>query len=413
MTFLSEYDAIPADRPQDRIGFVVKHLRGDWRSMYSELRENRPVFETPIFTMVTRATDVLDILAQPKLFSVRINSVSMDSSVGPFMLARDRTDINWREKGFMQAILPRADLDRVRALAADITEKAISGDNGMTDVVPSLGRHVPLKVVQDYFGFRANDTDMLRWSFTTQHAMFRNLKGDKEILEACVAAGEQMRAWLWPFLAKKWASGKEELDTSVGRMIALSRQAASGMPPERVVSNVCGLLVGAIETTSQAITQIVDQLLDNNEWLDMAKSATADSDNDRFDRIVFEALRFNPITTIQFRFAEMDREIGVGTPYTTTIEKGSLVAVCTGSAMFDDDLMPSADCFSIDRPPDSYLHFGMGHHSCLGEYVGRVIIPETVRRLIMKSNLRRKPGSEGQIDFADGPFPEHFWVEWG
>ena len=413
MTVLNEYDAIPADRPQDRIGHVVKHLRGDWRSMYSDLRANRPIFETPIFTMVTRATDVLDILAQPTLFSVRANVAAMDPSVGPFMLARDRTDINWREKGFMQAILPREDLNRVRALAAEVAENAISADSGEADIVPSLGRYVPLKIVQNYFGFSANDADMLRWSFATQHAMFRNLTGDGDVLGACIGAGQEMRNWLWPFLAEKWASGEDDLDTSVGRMIALSRHSTLSMSPKRIVSNVCGLLVGAIETTSQAIAQIIDQLLENTDWLELAKSAARGCDVELFDRIIFEALRFNPITTIQFRFAEADRVVGVGTPYAKMIAKGSLVAVCTGSAMFDDDLMPNAGGFSADRPPDSYLHFGMGHHSCLGEYVGRVIIPETVRRVILKSVLRRKPGSKGRIDFAGGPFPEHFWVEWG
>ena len=409
--FLDVYDEIPPDNPRAQIQHVIGWLRSDWRQMYAELRDRRPVFKTPLFTMVTRATDVTDILAQPHLFSVRPNQRSMDPSVGPFMLARDMTDLNWHERGLMQAVLKRDDLPQLRQSVRAWAEEALAQADGEEDLVPTLGRYIPARVVQSYFGFDASYDDVLRWSFATQHAMFRNLTNDQAVVDACIQAGQEMRAWLWPFLAQKWHSPVDDPQTAVDRLIALSTSPGLKMETERVVSNVCGLLVGAIETSSQAIVQAADQLIANPEWL--AEAEAKIDDEEAFDEVIFEALRFNPITTIQFRLAERPDVLGVGTDYATEIAAGELIAVCTGSAMFDPDTFAEPETFRPGRPPHAYLHFGMGHHSCLGEYVGRVLIPEALRALVAKGGLRRKDGEAGKIDFADGPFPEHFWVNWG
>ncbi len=98
MGFLAEFDAVAAQNPAASAGVFIKWLRSDWQAMYAELRRDRPVLPTPLFTLVTRATDVLDIIAQPSLYSVRANQLPMDEAVGPFMLARDETELNWEEK---------------------------------------------------------------------------------------------------------------------------------------------------------------------------------------------------------------------------------------------------------------------------------------------------------------------------
>ncbi len=412
MSFLSEYDALAETDVGARVALLIKWLRADWRGMFADLRRNRPVFASPLFTMVTRATDVIDVLSRPSLFSVRSNALTMDPSVGPFMLARDDTRFNWHEKAVMRAVLQWEDLPGIRALAGDTTAAALTAAKGEIDVVQKISRLVPLRIVQRVFGFDAPDEDILRWSFATQHAMFRNLEGNADVFAAGVRAGEEMRAWLWPFLAKLWAAPPTAATDAVSRIVRLSKSPDLALPPERVVSNVCGLLVGAIETMSQAIVQAVDQILFGPVVLEAARKAAADDDIQAFDGIVFEALRFNPITTIQFRTAEADCELGAGTPYAATVKGGTRIAACTGSAMFDPGLMPDPETFSGSRPAASYLHFGFGPHECLGKYVGLVAIPEAVRRIVLMPGLRRKDGPAGQIDFAGGPFPEHLHVVW-
>jgi cytochrome P450 len=413
MGFLTEFNAVSDNNPQAQVGTVVKWLRGNWREMFGELRESCPILPTPAFTLVTRATDVLDILAQPSLYSVKANRLTMDPSVGPFMLARDETAVNWHEKSLMRAVLRWDDLPDVRALARKISADSVANAAGnMLDIIPSVGRLVPLRIVQHIFGFGGSDADMLRWSFATQHAMFRNLPFNPDVVAKCVTAGQEMQAWLWPFLAAKWAAAPVSGNDAVSRLVNLSRLSAAGLAADRVVSNVCGLLVGSIETMNQAIAQTVDQFLAHPKWLKAALTADASGDIARFDGYVFEALRFNPITTVQFRLAEADRVIGAGTAYATPVKAGTVVAVCTGSAMFDADLMPYPETFNPARPANSYLHFGIGHHDCLGRHVGQVAIPEAVRQIIRLPNIRRAAGAAGKIDFSQGPFPEHFTVAW-
>jgi hypothetical protein len=65
------------------------------------------------------------------------------------------------------------------------------------------------------------------------------------------------------------------------------------------------------------------------------------------------------------------------------------------------------------RPDFTALHFGFGHHACLGRYVGGVVIPEVVRRVLLRPEVRLLPPPDGGIDFRHGPFPERFVISFG
>jgi hypothetical protein len=56
MSYLEQYDRIPPDRPRDRVALVNGWIRGDWRAFFAELRERRPVFQTPAYTMRPSST---------------------------------------------------------------------------------------------------------------------------------------------------------------------------------------------------------------------------------------------------------------------------------------------------------------------------------------------------------------------
>src|SRR5207244_1680737 len=179
---------------------------------------------------------------------------------------------------------------------------------------------------------------------------------------------------------------------------------------DRAVTNVCGLLVGAIETTAQAITQALEQILLRSDVLARAIALAQSESLAPFADIVWEALRFNPITTLVFRYCERDTVIAGNTPYSTIITKGTILAVSLASAMFDETAFLNPDEFCTGRPFDSYLHFGFADHECLGKYIGMVAIPEAVKQIILLPDLHLLPGPEGKIDFHNGPFPEKFVV---
>ena len=76
--------------------------------------------------------------------------------------------------------------------------------------------------------------------------------------------------------------------------------------------------------------------------------------------------------------------------------------------MFDADVVPEPDAFRLDRPGHHQLFFGYGHHACLGVHPARVVICETVRRLLLRPGVRLLPPPEGRIDRAAGIFPDRF-----
>ncbi|PFZ68072.1 cytochrome [Bacillus toyonensis] len=409
MNFLAEYDQIPSSAPADKVVIVYKWLRTDWRTMYAELRESRPIFATPAFTMITRWSDVMQALNQPEVFTVEPYRPKMNPSVGPFMLSYDNTEFNWHEKSIMRSILRWEDLPMIRSLVEQTAKDSLRATGETMEVVSSLGRLVPLRIVQNYFGFIGpDDSTMLRWSRATQHDMFRNPRNDPVVHADNVKAGLEMQNYLWRFISTKLAQTNSANDP-VSRLCQMVKDNVGGISPDRAVSNICGLLVGTIETMSQAIVQSLEQILLSPDLTNLA-TQTCGADEKDFEAIVWEALRFSPITTLVPRLCRQDITLAQGTPEEATIKAGTPTVICTGSAMFDEYAFPDPLNVRLDRERSRYLHFGFGHHECLGKYVGLVAIPEALRQIFLVITPKLLSGEAGKIDFKGGPFPESFTI---
>ena len=409
MSFLDTFDGLTD--PAARTALFFNALRTDWRSLFAELRETRPVLDLPVMMVVSRWSDVVDLLSRNETFRVTY-APHMDPSVGPFMLARDGAVENWRDKSAMRTLLRWDDLPAIRSTAAETASAALGaatqGTGGVFDVVATVSRLVPLKIVQRCFGFPGpDDATMLAWSRATQADMFHNLTNDPTVLQANIAAGQAMQAWVANFVDARqpWVDAVGE-DT-VSRLLRLTGRGLSGLDRQGVISNVCGLLVGAIETASQAIVNATEQILLNPEQADFATRTAQKGDNAALNAIVWEALRFSPMTTFVLRVAAQPAVIAPGASYQVTVPAGRVVAAAIGSAMFDPAVFPGPDDFQT-RPRDLYLHVGFGAHICLGQYVAYEIIPETIRQILLVPGLHMLPQGGSAVDDAGGPFAESF-----
>jgi cytochrome P450 len=250
---------------------------------------------------------------------------------------------------------------------------------------------------------------MLAWSYATQADMFHNLDGDPAILARNVAAGTAMRIWVRGFIDARQPWAQTAGEDTVSRLLRATAGGVSGLSFEEVVSNICGLLVGAIETASQAIVNATEQILLRPAQKTAAIAAALAGDNAAFDAIVWEALRFNPMTPFVVRVATQDTVLAPGTMHETKVPAGRKVALATGSAMFDPGVFPDPENFVI-RPRDSYVHFGFGSHSCLGQYVAYEMVPEAIRQMLLCPGIGLLADGTSRIDNAGGPFAEHFWL---
>jgi cytochrome P450 len=62
----------------------------------------------------------------------------------------------------------------------------------------------------------------------------------------------------------------------------------------------------------------------------------------------------------------------------------------------------------LDRPIESYIHYGVGPHTCLGGDVSKVAITAMLKTVGRLDNLRRAPGEQGKLKKI--PRPGGFYI---
>ena len=452
--YLKEYDAAPAGQ---KYQLVRGWMKSEPLPFFAQLRERRPVMVTPECTLVTLYSDVTDILQMPKLFTVDLYKPKMGvtaTDVG-YLMAHDDDALHYREKSLMQGLLNRDDVPRVRKLIEKTAKKILDDAGGSIEIVNEYCRMVPAHLVQDYFGLDGvKRSDLIEWSYWNQYDAFHNQPFDlnspaqfQYIVKKHGDVTENLVCYIGVLMARKlvtvkignivrfvvaplrWAknlvcrlfggkpgSGPTK-DDMVKRMLRSKFAKEADFPITRVAVNAGGLLIGAIETTSQAVAQVIEYFLQRPDLLSVAKRKAALPDLGAFNSMVWEALRFVPISPYMFRQASTDYAIATGTERETAIRAGTNVLLLTQSAMFDPYAYENPDKFDPNRNWYHHFNFGFGSHECLGKYVGMVMIPEMVRQVILRDNIagkgaiNRRNGArygDGPGAGTDGPFPEEY-----
>jgi cytochrome P450 len=207
------------------------------------------------------------------------------------------------------------------------------------------------------------------------------------------------------------AAGQEVPDDVLSRLIRRAPE-EGGLHDIAIRHNFIGLIAGWIPTVSKAFALVVDELLSRPRELAAAQRAAADGDRDLVAAYVFEALRFRPQTWALLRICGADQTIAAGTRRATTVRKGARVLVATQSAMFDPRAVSAPREFRLDRPWDTYLHFGDGLHTCFGLQINRVHLPAMAMALLEGPRVARLPGADGRLR-TEGPYPASLGVSRG
>ena len=417
--YLEQYDAA-ADA--DKSPLVRRWVDTEPLPFFHDLRDKRPILVTPKFTMVTRYDDVREVLNMPKVFTVE----PYVSKMGDYLMMHDDDALHTREKSLMQCMLNRDDLPAVRTMVANVSKDILDTASGNIEIVNSYCRMVPATLVREYFGLTgAKRSDLIEWSYWNQYDTFHNQPFDllpqekyQSIVDRHNETSKKLGQFIVELIARRTLQVKAEQitlstlvrldDDIVTRMLRTDYPKQLDFDIKRLGINAGGLLIGAIETTSQAVAQVIQYLLDRPEWLAEAKTAAQKDQPDEFDGIVWEALRFVPITPYLFRTTASDYTAAKGTGYETVLRAGTYVLPVTMSATFDERAFDSPDEFIPQRNWYNYFHFGFGSHECLGRYVGMVMIPEMVRQVLIRQDIKAKAA----IDYKAGPFPEQYHLSW-
>jgi cytochrome P450 len=409
-SYLQRFDATPE---MQRWPLVRGWIFGEALPFFTELRQQRPVLVMPELTLATRFDDCTEILRRYDVFSVALYKPKQ----GDYWMDDDDTAAHWRDKSIMRSILDFEDVPAIRTYVADKAANLLAAAGGSIDAVAGLTRAVPIALVQDWFGFTHSDPAKLcKWSYWNQLDTFWNQPFDAiawpnpdKIVAERKAANVEMVAYLVGLVGLREGESKIGLDghDPVTRLLALSSSKALKFDLQRVLLNVGGLLIGAVETTSHAVVNALDVLMRRPDGLAKARAAALTDDPAAVDGFVFEALRFRPAFPYFFRTCEQDSVLGRGETHETPIPKGTTVLAVTHSAMFDPKALSHPDDFDPTRGLGNQFHFGLGLHECVGRAIGRVMIPEIVRQ-----GLRLNGLSVGPIDRKGGPVPESWQWRW-
>jgi len=388
------------------------------RKVFGLLRRVAPVLVLPKVVLLTRHDDMVELFDRDDDFTVaELSATVMDRVNGPFILGMDRSEQYDREDAILEQCVRPGDLDRIRDIvrrsAAELIEAA--RPHGRIDVVNGLARVTAVRVVGSFFGTPGPDeATMMRWMRTIFYETFLNVTRDPGVRRAGEESGREFHAYLHHLLARRQDQVRSGSDDAPDDFFTRLVRLQLGDDPEKrltdegICRNIGGVVVGAVDTTSKATAHVVDELLRRPEALAAARAAAGDAG--AMVPFVLEALRFHPINPALARWSARDTVIAEGTSRQRRIPQGCVVYAAILSAMFDPLVFEDPDSFRVDRPASSYLHFGHGLHTCFGERINVVQMPETVSALLALDNLRRAPGRSGHIVY-DGPFPDRLLVD--
>src|SRR5271166_3408490 len=230
-SILDAFDAIAAKggAPKEIAGkqfqFIMEQIEGNALPFFQELRDDRPILQSPVATLVARFRDVEEILHREEIFSVSPYLPRMMGVIGPFVLSQDITPRYDHDISVMRLVVRREDLPRVKDIvsrhAAEIVGELFR-KGGPADIVQTLTRKVPVRLADEYYGFSApDDEQMMAWARACFREFFDNLLNSPEMRVPAVAAGAEMRKRLDALLAQRRAWDAADRDDVMGRLLRL------------------------------------------------------------------------------------------------------------------------------------------------------------------------------------------------
>ncbi|KAI1960198.1 hypothetical protein LOZ58_003917 [Ophidiomyces ophidiicola] len=192
----------------------------------------------------------------------------------------------------------------------------------------------------------------------------------------------------------------------------IRRLLESGLSVEEVTwSQVMPTAGAMVPNQAQVFTQIIDYYLSEDgrvhlpEIQRLAHDASPESD-DKLLHYCMECIRLNG-TFGSYREAAGVMEID-DDGRRVSIKPGDRIFVSFVSANRDPNIFPDPNKVRLDRPLDSYIHYGEGPHTCLGKDVNMIALASMLRVVGKLKNLRRAPGPQGELKKI--PRPGGFYI---
>ncbi|MCJ1398075.1 hypothetical protein MMC11_001272 [Xylographa trunciseda] len=175
----------------------------------------------------------------------------------------------------------------------------------------------------------------------------------------------------------------------------------SGLDAKEIAwSQVLPTAAAMVPNQAQVFTQLLDYYLseEGKSYLPdirrLALEDTPDAD-EKLLHYCMEGIRLNG-TFGSYRESTISTTIDDG-GRAVDVKPGDKIFCSFVGANRDPVVFPSPNEVRIDRPLESYIHYGVGPHRCLGEDASRVALTAMLKVVGRLENLRRAPGPQGQM----------------
>jgi len=250
--------------------------------------------------------------------------------------------------------------------------------------------YFPIRVIYALIGFpQENIGDFYEYAAMglTILAGPKNDPAEEEAArQNAVSASQGLYDAVIKLVAQRRAEGASG-DDLISRLIRAEFEARR-LDDMEIATFVRSLVAAGGETTTRTFSSVMTLLLQRPALL-----ARVRNDRSLVSKLIDEAIRFEPTSTVKVRQAARDVEIGG-----VKIPQGALVQCVIASANRDEDVFENADEFDIDRKLKPSFTFGYGPHMCIGQFVAKLELSAAVNAVLdLFPNVRLDP---------DQPAPE-------
>jgi cytochrome P450 len=352
------------------------YVSGDAHLVWQTLRAERPVFwqqrdDDEGFWAVTRWADVRRVLAEHQTFSSEGGTaISMLGGPDPAAKLMMHSTDPPRHTQFREQIRQSYSAhgvakykQQIRSIAREAIYPALDG--GVWDIADAF-RRMPMAVAAMLMELPEADIDQLLRLAYAALAPLDTRYGDGTP-EAAFVAHFEIIGYFTKLIAKRRNSSSTDV---IGTLISMEVGGSRLTDPE-IVLNCLSLLLGAVVTTSQAISALIIALAERNggegRWSRSASVRAA----------VEESLRWSSPVTHFMRRARRDIEL-----HGESIRANDAITAWIASANRDEAVFERPFTLDLERSPNRHMAFGSGPHLCLGSHLARLMLQESFEELI-------------------------------
>lgn len=304
---------------------------------------------------------------------------------GLIIIAMDG-DQHRKARGLLQPVFTPQSVNPWRAeIERSIREEFIAPlvPNKRADLM-DFALYFPIRVIYALIGFpQENIGDFYEYAAMglTILAGPKNDPAEEEAArQNAVSASQGLYDAVIKLVAQRRAEGAGG-DDLISRLIRAEFEARR-LDDMEIATFVRSLVAAGGETTTRTFSSVMTLLLQRPALL-----ARVRDDRSLVSKLIDEAIRFEPTSTVKVRQAARDVEIGG-----VMIPQGALVQCVIASANRDEDIFENADEFDIDRKLKPSFTFGYGPHMCIGQFVAKLELSAAVNAVLdLFPNVRLDP----------------------